>query len=216
MLEQNNTIKVVVADGLPLVAEAIKTMVAAEDDMEVVAVSSSLDDAIRYTIGHKPDILVVEAPGVVTQETIGLLTEKIKQISPKTNIVMITIKSDTETIQKSLEAGVESYIVKEEAPGQLLTAIRKTAQGEAYLCPSMMMALVQSKRGDEDGLTGRELDVLKLVGYGHTNSEIGGKLHLSVRTVESHRANLQEKLGTSTRAELVREALDRGLVKAAA
>jgi len=206
-------ITVVVADGMPLVAQAIQSLIDNQDDMEVSAVCNSLDDSIRYTMGHKPDVLVVESPGVVNAETVGLLSEKIQQGSPGTKVVMLSVQGDTQTVQQGLDHGIDSYVVKEENHGQLLDAIRKACKDQAYLSPSMMMALVQSQRGDEDGLTGRELDVLKLVGYGHTNAEIGKLLHLSVRTVESHRANLQEKLGTHTRAQLVREALDRHLVQ---
>lgn len=210
--EQMHNISIVIADGMPLVAESIASMVNEQDDMHVAAACNSLDDALRYCAGHKPDILLVEAPDVAGPQNLGILKDKLAEISPKTRVVMLTVRRHAETLQAGLDAGIESCVAKEQEPGRLLEAIRKTASGDSYLCPTMLLSLVHKQRGDHAGLTGREIDVLKLVGLGFTNREIGQNMHLSVRTVESHRASLQEKLGVHTRAGLVREALDRDLV----
>jgi two-component system response regulator NreC len=109
------------------------------------------------------------------------------------------------------------YVVKESASEELLTAIRTALDGRTYLQPELGAKIAADrsrKEPDHDGLTDREREVLTLVALGHTNPEIASQLYLSVRTVESHRAHIQQKLRASTRAELVRYALDHGLLKA--
>jgi two-component system, NarL family, response regulator NreC len=129
------------------------------------------------------------------------------------------MQEDPEFARRALRAGAAGYVLKEAADSELVEAIRRAAAGETYLTPSLGAALAAAPpapAGPPDDLSEREVEVLRLIALGHTNSEIAGQLYLSVRTVESHRAHIQQKLRLSTRAELVRYALDRGLLESSA
>jgi two-component system, NarL family, response regulator NreC len=125
------------------------------------------------------------------------------------------MQEDPEFARRALRAGASGYVLKESADEELVEAVRRVAAGETYLAPRLGAALAAAApeaTGPPDDLTLRELEVLRLIALGHTNAEIGGQLFLSVRTVETHRARIQQKLGRSTRAELVRYALDHALL----
>jgi two-component system response regulator NreC len=125
------------------------------------------------------------------------------------------MQEDPEFARRALRAGAAGYVLKEAADDELVDAIRRVAAGATYLNPrlgAMLAAAPPEQTGPPDDLTEREVGVLRLIALGHTNAEIAQELFLSVRTVESHRAHIQQKLGRSTRAELVRYALDHGLV----
>jgi two-component system response regulator NreC len=128
------------------------------------------------------------------------------------------MQEDPEYARRALRAGAVGYVLKEAADAELVEAIRRAAAGGTYLNPSLgarLATIPEHPSGPPDGLSDREVDVLRLIALGHTNAEIGEQLFLSVRTVETHRAHIQQKLGRSTRAELVRYALDQGLLDGA-
>ena len=206
------TINVMIADSLKLAGEAMAQVFENEDGFEVVALANSVDETVRYAGGRKPDVLVVEAPGIVGPDTVEMLVDKVAKISPGTGIVMLATANDSDTLQASLRSGIQNYTSKHEGSERLIKAASRAAEDGSYFCPSMMDVLVQSSRRRNDDLTERETSVLRLLGLGHTNSEISALLHLSVRTIEAHRSTIQEKLEVSARHELTREALDRGLV----
>jgi two-component system, NarL family, response regulator NreC len=136
-------------------------------------------------------------------------------VSPDTRVVVLTMQEDPEFARRALRAGAAGYVLKEAADDELVEAVRRAAAGGTYLNPSlgaMLAAAPPEPAGPPDDLTEREVDILRLIALGHTNAEIAGQLFLSVRTVESHRAHIQQKLGRSTRAQLVRYALDHDLV----
>jgi two-component system response regulator NreC len=140
---------------------------------------------------------------------------KVQDVSPATRVVILTMQEDPEFARRALRAGAAGYVLKEAADDELVDAVRRVAEGATYLNPrlgAILAAAPPEPAGPPDDLTEREVEVLRLIALGHTNAEIAQTLFLSVRTVESHRAHIQQKLGRSTRAELVRYALDHGLV----
>lgn len=136
--------------------------------------------------------------------------------SPGTKTVILTMQEDPEYARRALRAGALGYVLKEAADAELVEAVRRAAVGGTYLNPALgarLATMPEQQAGRPDELSERE--VLRLIALGHTNAEIGEQLFLSVRTVETHRAHIQQKLGRSTRAELVRYALDQGLLDGA-
>jgi len=122
------------------------------------------------------------------------------------------MQEDPAFARQALRAGATGYVLKEAADDELVHAVRVATEGQTYLHPRLGAALAAAPEGPPDDLTNREVDVLRLIALGHTNTDIGEQLHVSVRTVETHRAHIQQKLRLSARAELVRYALERGLV----
>jgi two-component system, NarL family, response regulator NreC len=207
------TIRVIVADDHPVVRSGLRLLLDFEDDIEVVAEAGDIDATLRAVLGHKPDVLVLDLsmPGTLTSlEALPLVRER----CPPTATVVLTMQKDPEYARRSLRAGALGYVLKDGADAELVEAVRRAADGDTYLNPSLgaMLAASRERRGPPDGLSGRELEVLRLIALGYTNAEIGEQLFLSVRTVETHRAHVQQKVGLSTRAELVRYALDHKLV----
>src|SRR4051794_18534194 len=204
-------VTIVLADDHAVVRSGLKLLLDAEEDMEVVAVAGTAEDALRYTRGHKPSVLVLDLnmPGTPTSlEAIPVVSDG----SPDTRVVVLTMQEDPQFARKALSAGALGYVLKEAADEELVQAIRLASQGQTYLNPRLGAALAMAPQDAPDNLTDRELDVLKLIALGHTNVEVADQLFLSVRTVETHRGHIQQKLNVSTRAELVRYAIDRGLV----
>jgi two-component system response regulator NreC len=169
--------------------------------------------AERRVASHRPDVLVLDIhmPGGSTIPSIPRLLKA----SPQTRIVMLTMQGDPELARDALQAGATGYVLKESARAELISAVRLAAAGRTYLHPELGAQLVAEPPGRApapNDLTRRELEVLRLIGLGHTNAEIAAQLFLSVRTVESHRAHIQQKTGRGTRAELVAYARDHGLL----
>ena len=140
---------------------------------------------------------------------------QVSERSPGTSVVVLTMQEDPSFARTALQAGARGYVLKDSANTELVAAVRRAAAGETYLAPRLGAALAATPAapsGPPDDLTPRELEVLRLIALGHTNAEVGTQLYLSIRTVESHRAHIQQKLRRSTRAELVRYALDHDLL----
>jgi two-component system, NarL family, response regulator NreC len=206
-------IHIVLADDHEVVRAGLRLLLEAEPGFEVVAETGDVDGAVRYVRGHKPEVLVLDLnmPGSMTSlEAIPLAMEA----SPGTHIVVLTMQDDPSFARSALQAGALAYVLKEAADGELIDAVQRASEGKSYLNPRLGAALaaLRPSSSSSDQLTERETEVLRLIALGHTNAEIAAQLHLSVRTVESHRAHIQQKLRRTTRAELVRYALDRGLV----
>jgi len=210
--ERERTTTIVLADDHAVVRSALRMLLEAEDDFEVVAEAGDADAAVRYVRGHKPAVLILDLnmPGRSSLEAIPDILEA----SPKTEIVVLTMQNEPAFARKALQAGVRGYVLKEAADAELVQAVRSAAAGDTYLQPALGARLVaepESRRGT--GLSEREREVLRLIALGHTNAEIAGRLYLSIRTVESHRAHIQQKLRLSSRAELVKYALEHGMVE---
>jgi two-component system response regulator NreC len=208
------TITIVVADDHHVVRAGLRVLLDIEDGFEVVAEAADADSALRSVLGYKPAVLVLDLnmPGSVSSlDAIPHVRER----SPGTSVVVLTMQEDPSFARAALQAGARGYVLKDSADAELVEAVRRAAAGETYLAPRLGAALAAAPAtpsGPPDDLTPRELEVLQLIALGHTNAEIGVQLHLSIRTVESHRAHIQQKLGRSTRAELVRYALDHHLL----
>jgi two-component system response regulator NreC len=202
---------IVLADDHVVVRSALRMLLEAEPDFEVVAEAGDADAAVRYVLGHKPTVLILDLnmPGRASLEAIP----DIRNASPATEIVVLTMQNESAFARRALQAGVRGYVLKEAADAELVQAVHSAAAGETYLQPALgarMAAEPDLERADD--LTEREREVLRLIALGHTNAEIATQLFLSIRTVESHRAHIQQKLGLAGRAELVRYALDHDLV----
>jgi len=205
-------IRIVLADDHEVVRSGLRLLLESEADMEVVAEASQVEQTERCVLGHHPDVLVLD----LNMETSSLpAIPRIRERTPETAIVVLTMQNDPAFAREALRAGALGYVLKESAGTELVQAVRLAASGESYLNPRLgaqMAAEPPAPDGPPDELTDRELEILRLIALGHTNVEIGAQLFLSVRTVESHRAHIQQKTGRGTRAELVRYALDHQLV----
>jgi two-component system, NarL family, response regulator NreC len=205
------TIRIVLADDHTVVRSGLKMLLESETDFEVVAEASDVDTARRYVLGHHPRVLVLDLnmPGGSSLEAIPVIREQ----SPDTQIVVLTMQQEPAFAREALSAGALGYVLKEAADDELVQAIRNAANGENYLNPRLGARIASEPLpGPPDDLSDREVDVLRLIALGHTNAEIASQLYLSVRTVETHRAHIQQKLRLSTRAELVSYAIERGLI----
>jgi two-component system, NarL family, response regulator NreC len=208
----DGSITVVLADDHAVVRSALRMLLDEEHDIEIVAEAGDAEAATRYVRGHRPTVLILDInmPGGSGLAAIP----QIRSESPETQIVMLTMQGETAFAREALQAGVLGYISKEAASEELVTAVRMAAQGRTYLQPELGARLAaEPETASPDDLSDREIEVLRLIALGHTNNEIAERLYLSVRTVESHRAHIQQKLGLTSRSELVRYAIDRGLVE---
>ena len=204
-------IRLVLADNHAVVRSGLRMLLDSEPDFEVVAEASNIEDARRYVRGHHPKVLVLDLnmPGGSSLEAIPILREE----SPDTQIVVLTMQQEPAFAREALGAGALGYVLKEAADDELVEAVRNAAAGESYLNPKLGARIAsEPPPGPPDDLSEREVDVLRLIALGHTNSEIAEQLFLSVRTVETHRSHIQQKLRLSTRAELVNYALKRKLI----
>jgi two-component system, NarL family, response regulator NreC len=207
-------ISLVIADDHAVMRSGLRMLLDAEPDFQVVAEAGDVPDTLRYIRAHRPTVLVLDLnmPGESSLSAMGRLLEA----SPETRIVVLTMQDDPAYAREALRAGALGYVLKDAADIDLVQAVRLAARGGTYLHPQLGAALAAEPPGVEGppgGLTEREAEVLRMIALGHTNAEIGAQLYLSVRTVESHRAHIQQKLRLSTRAELVRFALDHGLIE---
>ena len=209
--DEGEKIDIVLADDHGVVRTALKMLLDAEPDFEVVAEAEDAEGAARYTAGHKPKVLVLDLnmPGESGLQALP----RIREGAPETQVVILTMQSETAFAREAMQKGARAYVLKEAAESELVKAVRMAAAGETYLQPELGAKLASEREpSSDDDLSERELEVLRLIALGHTNNEIAEQLYLSVRTVESHRAHIQQKLRRSTRSELVRYALERGLL----
>jgi two-component system response regulator NreC len=212
-MDARREISIVLADDHRVVRSGLRLLLQGEEDMVVIGESGDADAALRMVAARRPDVLVLDLnmPGTPSLGLIPVIREQ----SPGTYIVVLTMQDDPAFAREAMQNGASAYVLKEAAHEELVAAVRAAADGRTYLNPELgarLAAAPAQPSGPPDDLTEREVEILRLIALGHTNVEIAAQLYLSVRTVESHRARVQQKLGRSTRAELVRYALDNGLV----
>ena len=205
---------VIIADDHAVVRKGLRLLIDAEPGLKVVAEAGTVPDAVMKTRALRAGVLILDLnmPGGSSLEAIP----RIREEAPMTAIVVLTMQNDPAFARQALQSGAAGFVLKEAADDELLEAIRQASSGGTYLNPTLgarLAAAPPAPAGPPDDLSERELSVLRLIALGHTNSEIAGTLHLSVRTVESHRAHIQQKTRRSTRAELVRYALEHDLVE---
>lgn len=200
-----------IADDHAVVRSGLRLLLDNEPDFQVVAEAGDVESARRFVRGHRPHVLVLDLnmPGGSSLEAIP----EILREAPGTRIVVLTMQDEPAFARQALSAGALGYVLKEAADAELVEAVMRAARGENYLNPRLGARLAAEPAVQApDDLSEREVEVLRLIALGHTNAEIAAQLFLSTRTVETHRAHIQQKLGLSTRATLVRYALRRGLV----
>ena len=208
--DQAASIRIVLADDHRVVRRGLRLLLDGQPDFEVVAEAGDVESAQRYVRGHHPEVLVLDLnmPGGSSLKAIP----RIRTEAPDTQIVVLTMQDEPEFAREALAGGAIGYVLKDAADTELVEAVRRAAVGEGYLNPSLGARVAAQPKGPPDDLSPRELEVLRLIALGHTNAEIAEQLYLSVRTVETHRSHIQQKLRLSTRAELVGYALERGLI----
>lgn len=204
---------IVIADDHTVVRQGLRLLLDNEEGLQVVAEAGTVPDAERLARAHRPSVLVLDLnmPGGSSLEAIP----RLRVDAPATAIVVLTMQDDPAFARQALQAGALGFVLKEAADEELLEAIRLAAGGDTYLNPRLgarLAAAPEQPPGPPDDLSERELEVLRLIALGHTNSEIAEKLFLSTRTVETHRAHIQQKIRRTSRAELVRYALEHGLL----
>jgi two-component system response regulator NreC len=207
------TIRLVLADDHALMRRSLRLLLDNEDGLEVIAEADDLASVTRHVHGHRPQVLVLDLgmPGGSSIEAIRQLRER----APDTEIVVLTMDESPVFAQRALDAGAVGFVLKDRADSELAPAVRSAVRGREFLSPSVARRLESLRRSATgDALTTREIEVLRLTALGHTSNEIARRLHLSRRTVETHRAHIHRKLRLTTRAELVRYALRNGLLSA--
>ena len=210
------SISVVIADDHAVMRDGLRLLLDAEDDLRVVADADDAAGAVAAVREHRPAVLILDLNlhGSLATDALPALREA----SPGTAVVVLTMQDDPVQARRALKAGVLGYVLKEAAGTELVRAVRTAAAGGTYLQPELgarMATLDAAGDGPADELSAREVEVLRLIALGHTNREIADHLVLSVRTVESHRAHLHQKLRCASRADLVRYAIERGLLELA-
>jgi two-component system response regulator NreC len=209
--EANGRISVVLVDDHAVVRGALKALIEGQDDLEVVGEAGDIASARAAVEEMRPRVLVLDVnlPDGLAVEAVAELRRR----SARTEIVLLTMERDLTLARRAIEAGAKGYLFKDAAHLELIEAVRAAGGGDSYLDPAVAAGLKQaSDAGARPVLSPRETDVLKLMALGHTNREIGEQLSLSVRTVETHRSHIQQKLGLSSRPELTRYALANGLI----
>jgi two-component system response regulator NreC len=210
--ESETTISIVIADDHSVMRSGLRMLLDAEADLEVVAEAADVDETIRKLKAYKPTVLLLDLqmPG---GPSLNFIPE-MREAAPDTKIVVLTMQNSAGFVREALRAGAIGYVTKEEADAQLIEAVHLAAADQPYVHPRLgaKLATEPIEEGPPDDLSAREVEVLRLIALGYTNNEIASQLYLSVRTVESHRAHIQQKLRLATRAELVRYALDHGLI----
>jgi len=209
------SIRVVLADDHAPMRRSLRLLLDGEEDLGVVAEADDLASTVAHVQGCRPSVLVLGLgmPGGSS----GSGGETIRQLrarAPATQIVVVTMDESPVLAQSALAAGALGFVVKDLADEELPQAIRRAARGEQYVSPRVALRLGALDRAlVDDRLSAREVEVLRLIALGYTSVEVAHRLHLSPRTVETHRARIHRKLELTTRAELVRYALGRGLLK---
>jgi len=208
-------VRVLIVDDHAVVRSGIRLLLEQEDDIEPVGEASSGREAIFEARSTKPDVVlldVVMAGGNGLEAIPTLLHER-----PETKILILSMQDDPRYVREAFAAGASGYVLKEAADVEVVGAVREVARGGRYVHPELGARLVaaeatEARKAEEDPLSDREREVLRLLALGHTNQEIAKELYISVRTAETHRAHIMQKLHLSSRAELVRYAIGQGLL----
>lgn len=211
--------RILLADDHHIVREGFRLLLEAEPDFEIIGETGDGLEAVRLVEQHKPHVLVVDLmmPGLNGLEVARQTTQR----SPRTRIVVLSMHTGETYVLEALKNGASAYVLKDASVAELVRAVREALAGRRYLSPPLSEAAIDSyiQRARDstnldlyDTLTNREREVLQLAAEGHTNGEIAGRLFISPRTVETHRANAMHKLGLHSQTELVKYTLQRGIL----
>ena len=210
------SVRILIVDDHTVVRAGLAMLVNAEDDLNVVGEAGSAREAIFEARTTKPDVVLMD---VMMPDLSGIeVVPQILHELPEAKVLVLSMQDDPRYVREAFEAGASGYVLKEAADTELVAAIREVAGGGRYVNPELGARLVaaetdERRRAEEDPLSDREREVLRLLALGHTNQEIAKELYISVRTAATHRAHIMQKLRLSSRAELVRYALDEGLLQ---
>ncbi|MEI6446459.1 MAG: response regulator transcription factor [Actinomycetes bacterium] len=209
------SVRVMIVDDRLLFTDALKLLLESAEGYEVVAVAHSSEEAVRYAKGHHPDLAVI-GPFMVDPaawQEYAELIGSVREASPETRVLVLTETRDSRLLTAALDAGALGILEMSAPSEEFLKAARRLMKGEAHLPPGVALELVLRGRGAHSGgLSERDEDLVSEIAMGFTNAEIADHMHLSVRTIESHRARVSNKIGATNRAALVRYALDHGLL----
>lgn len=213
-------IRVVIADDHAVVREGIKMILGREPDIEIVGEANNGREALELVAKTRPHVVVMD---ISMPEMGGVeATRRVKEAYPKVNVLALTMHEDESYVFQLLKAGASGYVLKRGAAQDLVQAIRSAARGEAFLYPSVARSVLADylkrvEAGEDrqrfDGLTEREREILALIAEGLSNQEIAQKLYISIKTVQTHRTHIMEKLDLHNRAQLVRYAIRKGLIE---
>lgn len=211
-MEGRPQITVVLADDHNVIRAGLRSMLEKESDLRVIGEGADTAAALRLTEGRRPDVLVLDLqmPGADPARDI----ENLRESAPATAVVVLTMRSNPRKARELLRAGAAGYVLKQAAERKLTEAIRIAAGGGSYIDPELGGAMAKLEADPLDDLGERERELLRLLALGHTNREIGEQLFLSVRAIEVNRSKLLEKLGIESRPDLVRFAIDNGIIEA--
>ena len=203
------TLRILIADDHGIVRSGVRMLIDRQPDMEVIAEAEDGVDAVAQAIANHPDVAVLD---VAMPRMTGIqAAREIKAQAPDTSVLLLSMHDDARYVHEALKAGASGYVLKRAADADLVDAVKAVADGRPFVSPHADGA--ELAEAPKDPLTPRELDVVKLIAEAYTNKQIAEILHLSEKTVESHRGNVLAKLGMRDRVELVRYAIKRGLVE---
>ena len=204
------SIRVVIVDDHAILRAGLRRVLDAEPDIDVVGEAPSAERAVFEAISGQPDVVLMDVmmPGKTGIEGMPAVLQAV----PQTKVLVLSMQDDPRYVREAFAAGASGYVLKEAADSEVVGAVRAVAAGERYVHPSLGARLVaaeaeEQRKAEADPLSDREREVLRLLALGHTNQEIAKALFISVRTAETHRAHIMQKLRLTSRAELVRYAL---------
>jgi two-component system, NarL family, response regulator NreC len=211
------TIRVLIVDDHAVVRTGLRRVLDAEPDIETVGEAPDAERAVFEAIENRPDVVLMDVmmPGKTGIEGMPALLQAL----PTVKVLVLSMQDDPRYVREAFDAGASGYVLKEAADTEVVGAVRAVASGDRYVHPSLGARLFaaeseERRRAEQDPLSEREREVLRLLALGHTNQEIARLLFISVRTAETHRAHIMQKLKLGSRAELVRHALAEGLLDA--
>jgi two-component system response regulator NreC len=210
------SVRVLIVDDHAVFRAGLRMLINAEADMEAVGEAGNARDAVFQARALKPDVVLMD---VVMPDQSGLdVVPTLLHERPETKVLVLSMQDDPQYVRQAFANGANGYILKEAADTEVVTAIREVAAGNNYVHPTLGARLIaadtaEARRAEEDPLSDREREVLRLLALGYTNQEISAQLFISVRTAETHRAHIMQKLRLTSRAELVRYAIDQGVLE---
>jgi two-component system, NarL family, response regulator NreC len=208
-------IRVLIVDDHPVVRSGLRMLIEAEEDLEVCGEAGTVGEAVLEARSAKPDVILMDVvmPGPSGIEGAPAVLKE----APGAKLLILSMQDDPRYVREAFGEGASGYVLKEAADSELVAAVREVASGGRYVHPALGARLVAAEAAERarvgaDPLSDREREVMRLLALGHTNQEIAKMLYISVRTAETHRAHIMQKLGLSSRAELVRHAIQQGLL----